>query len=307
MFGAAGIEDFNLIEVARLGRTLTEYGVPNRVEVFEGRHEWLPGDLCLEAIEWMEIQSMRSGRRKTDQGFVEALFRKSLEKARSHESAGRAYPAYLVYDAAARDFNSLIGVKEVEAKAAQLKESKEVRAAIKQEREQEEKQELRARELFALKQALKSWESRSDAFSESRTDALRDLKSAIGNLRKKAAEKERSTDQLVSRRVLAMLFIQLYEESAAFHYGKNYAMEAESLEITALVRPDNPRIFHALAKAYWLGKERRKALEALKKAVELGFQDAAEIEADKEFDGLREETEFKRLVEAMKTRQAGTD
>ncbi len=300
VFGAAGIEDFNLIEVTRLAKTLNENAIPNRVEVFEGRHEWLPAELCIAAIEWMEIQAIRSGNRKKDETLIEALLKKNLDKALSYESAGRAYEAYLIYEAAARDFKQLSDVRAIETKAAQLREAKEVRDAIKQEKEQEEKQATRSKELFALRQALKSWESRSDAFSDSRFEAIRDLKRAIGDLRKKASEKERTTDQLVARRVLDMLFIQVYEEARALHYAKDYEMEAANLEIAAFVRPDNSRILYSLAKAYSLDKEKRKALEALKRAVEHGFKDAAEIEQDKEFDTLRQEAEFKRIVEEMK-------
>jgi hypothetical protein len=298
LFGAAGIEDFNLIEMTRLAKTLNEHGVPNRVEIFEGRHEWLPGELCVEAIEWMEVQAMRSGKRKRDDAVIETLFKKQLEKARSHESAGRGYEAYLIYTAAARDFKQLTDVTELEARAAQLRESKGVRAAIKQEKEQEEKQETRARALFALRQGLKD--------SESRSLAVVDLKRVIGDLRKKAGEKERTTDQLVSRRVLDLLFIQVYEEARALHYTKNYEMEAVNLEIAAFIRPDSSRILYSLAKAYSLDKEKRKAIEALKRATELGFNDAAEIEADKELDSLRNEAEFKRIVgEMQKSRQTG--
>ena len=292
LFGAAGIEDFNLIEVNRLGKTFTEYGVPNRVEVFEGRHEWLPGEMCVEAVEWMEIQAIRSGKQKRDDAIIDALLKKQVERARSHESAGRVYAAYLIYAAAARDFKSLSDVQALESKSAQLKETKEVRAAIKQEKEQEEKQALRARELFGLKQALRD--------SETGPEAFRDLKRAIGDLRKKAEEKERTSDQLVARRVLDLLFVTVYEEARALHYAKSYGLEALNLEIAAFVRPENPRILYNLAKAYSLNKEKRKAIDALKMAIERGFKDTAEIERDQEFDGLRGEAEFKRLVEGMK-------
>lgn len=292
LFGAAGVEDFNLIEMTRLAKTLNENAIPNRVEVFDGRHEWLPAELCAEAIEWMEIQAIRSGKRKKDEAFIEALLKKNLDKALSHESANRVYAAYLIYEAAARDFKQLSDVRAIETKAARLRESKQVRDAIKQEKEQEEKQVIRARELFALRQGLRVSESRSLAFN--------DLKRVVGDLRKKAAEKERTTDQLVARRVLDLLFVQVYEEARALHHAKEYEMEAANLEIAAFVRPDNSRILYSLAKAYSLDKEKRKAIEALKRAVERGFNDAAEIERDKEFDALRQEAEFKRIVEEMK-------
>ena len=315
-FGAAGIDDFNLIEVRRLAKSLDEFGIPNRVAQFEGGHDWAPAEVCLEAIEWMEIQAIKAGGREKDGSLIEALFNKRIEQARSQE-ATNIYDAYIGYEAIARDFKGLRDVAEFEKKTEVLKDSKEVKQHVKQEKEAELKQERRTKELYALRRMALGPEPRYDdggvvpqpggaaqqdvsENSDNRLAAAGDLKRILTDLRKKSEEKESSADRAVARRVLNQFFVQAYELAAMLRHRGDHKLAAANLEVAALIRPENPRVFYSLASAYSLNKEKRKAIEALKRAVERGFNDAAEIERNKEFDTLRQEAEFKRIVEELK-------
>jgi predicted esterase len=59
IFGTAGTEDFNNLEMRQLDRFLTS---PHRVVVFNGTHEWLPSDLAIEAMEWMQTGKIHDDR-----------------------------------------------------------------------------------------------------------------------------------------------------------------------------------------------------------------------------------------------------
>ncbi|HET9531549.1 MAG TPA: hypothetical protein VFQ92_14420 [Blastocatellia bacterium] len=293
LFGAAGTEDFNLPEIKRLGRALDSFGVPNRIEVFEGGHTWLPESLCLEAVEWIELQAMRSGRRDKSQPLIDELFKKELDKAVSAEQSQNAYLAYEGYRRLAEDFKGLKDVAEFERKAALLKDTKEVKQRLKQEKEQEDKQDRRAREIFALKAAMRIPESEATAFA--------DLRRAIAELRKKSEEKESTPDRSLARRLLDLLFINCYEEARSLIHAKQYEQAAASLRVAAEVRPDNWRVFYNLACAYALDGEKRKAIEALKKAVEKGLRDRAELDRNPQLDSIRQEPEYRKLIDDLKT------
>jgi|WetSurSiteA1Bulk_404760.scaffolds.fasta_scaffold00916_6 dienelactone hydrolase len=58
---AAGIEDFNFPELRELDRTLDALQAPHAFETFSGGHEWPPDPTCRRAIEWLELQAMKSG------------------------------------------------------------------------------------------------------------------------------------------------------------------------------------------------------------------------------------------------------
>ena len=173
-----------------------------------------------------------------------------------------------------------------------MKERKEVKQAIKQETEMEKEQVRRTNELFALRNSLKD--------SESSVIALADLKRNIASLRKKIEEKEISAERIVARRVLNQLLVSLFEIANELTIRKQYDQAAQNLSIVVLIMPDNPRAHYNLACAYALNKDKNRAIEALKKSVEKGFNDRAALESDKELDSLREDADYKRIVEDLK-------
>ncbi len=59
VFGTAGTDDFNNLEMRQLDRFLTS---PHRVAIFNGTHTWLPSDLAIEAIAWMETRTIHDDR-----------------------------------------------------------------------------------------------------------------------------------------------------------------------------------------------------------------------------------------------------
>jgi pimeloyl-ACP methyl ester carboxylesterase len=106
VFGTAGTEDFNYLELTRLDRSVA---TPHRVRIFPGGHTWLPSELAMEALEWMEVQAMRTGTRPRDEAMIDRMF-----AARTKELAdapGKA-EAYYVNFSIATEFE---GLKDVSA------------------------------------------------------------------------------------------------------------------------------------------------------------------------------------------------
>ena len=83
LFGTAGETDFNYIEMKMLDNSVRS---PHRVVIFDGGHTLPPDDLAMEAIEWLELQAIRSGIRQKD----DALVSVALDQApRCRNSGGR--------------------------------------------------------------------------------------------------------------------------------------------------------------------------------------------------------------------------
>ncbi|MBY0459153.1 MAG: hypothetical protein K2V38_17595 [Gemmataceae bacterium] len=62
------------------------------------------------------------------------------------------------------------------------------------------------------------------------------------------------------------------------------------------VRPDDPTAHYNLACRYALLKQRDKALDALRKAVELGYRDFDFMLEDQDLDSIRKDPRFGKLV-----------
>ena len=300
-FGTAGVEDFNYIEMKQLDRTLDGLGVAHRVETFEGGHGWAPAELCTRAIEWMEIQAMKSALRERSDALIDALFKKEVERTRAKEAAGSIYEAYLGYSGVADEFKGLRDIAELERKAAALKDAKEVRQAMKLEKEQELEQRTRSAELFRLRTRLASPSTPGE--TEDRTTALGDLKRAVADLKKRSEAKEGTSDRSLARRVLNEFMVYSFESSMALLDGKDYERAASSLAIDAETMPDNPRVLFRLACAYALKGDKKKAIDALKKSVEKGFSNTAELESNGSLDAIKEEAAYKKIVEELKSKR----
>jgi tetratricopeptide (TPR) repeat protein len=322
-YGTIGNEDFNYGELKQLDRRLQSVGVVHHVEVFEGGHSWAPSDVCMRAIEWMELQAMKSGRRSRDETFIDQRFNSAMANASANESAGRALEAHLGYLGIAVDFKGIRDIAEAEKKAALLKGSKAVKQALSKARDLENEEIRRGSELFGLRVTLMSpatsaalnaanrqGSSGSDAQAsgltsnaEARRIAFSDLKDKLTDLKRKSEAKENSPERALARRVLYQYTAASFEQSVMLIRAKKYDLAASILVTDSELMPDNWRFLYNLACAYSLKGDKRRAIEALDKAVQKGFYNLAELERNAQLDAIREEAAFKRIVEELKQKK----
>jgi dienelactone hydrolase len=293
LYGTAGVGDFNNPEMRDLFRAVEGANAATRLAFFEGGHEWPPAEAFNAAVEWLELQAMRAGLREKDAAFVESLFKRVEAAARAAEAAGDLPRAFNEYSGLAKDFRGLRDVSEAERAAARLGKAKEVAEADRRERALEEAQRRRGQQLAAWCNSLLN--------ADERVSAIFELRSAAGEL-KKALAKGEGDESVLARRLLDSLLIQSFEQGSGALFRKEYAGAAATFALGAELQPDNPRVFYQLARAYALGREKGKALEALRAAVDHGF-DGAEALAAADFDSLRDDRRFKEIVEAVTKNQ----
>ncbi|MEO7971589.1 MAG: dienelactone hydrolase family protein [bacterium] len=292
VFATTGTEDFNFPEMQQLKRKLDEAGMQNRLAVFAGEHDWPPVDLAMQAIAWMEIQAMKKGSRTKDEALIDQILAERLGVARAFESSGQNYAAYLEYQALAADFRGLREVKDIVANSERIAAAKEIKVAIRNAKAEEDRQgelEVKIQTLIA---------QLADKSRSVETTAA--LKATISDLDHKAEEAKDSSDRRVARRVREAVFAQAYEGANNLYLQKDYAEVPPQLEIATLLKPKNPRLFYLLAVAYARVGNKSKAISALGRAIENGFTDVAKIEQAPEFELLRNESGYKKLVTGLK-------
>lgn len=153
VFGTAGTEDFNYIELRMLDRALT---TPHRVAIFEGGHTLPPVDVAAEAIEWLELQAMKSKRRSRDEALIDQLLEKRQQDvAMSTNDAS----AVRLLQALAADFDGLRDVTAVAAHAAELSKRKDVKKALDRERDDDTAEARQLDVFFTLEASLRDDES----------------------------------------------------------------------------------------------------------------------------------------------------
>lgn len=322
-YGTVGNEDFNYAEMKELDRILESAGVAHRVEVFEGGHDWAPPDSCLRAVEWMQLQAMKSGRRSRDDAFIDRLFNRAQKDANANESAGRGYEAYIGYAQIAVDFKGLRDTSVIEKKAAALKDLKTVKQTLNKEHDQAREEMKLVSELLGLRARLRNRATSAalnatasqplpgtpspalgpSGDTEVRQASFSDLKAKLAELKRKSGAKENTPERAFARRVLNQFTMAAFEQSMTFIQTRKYELAASNLALDVDLMPDNWRLLYNLACAYSLKGDKRRAIETLSKAVQKGFSNAAELERNNQLDSIREEAGFRKIVDALKQKR----
>lgn len=291
-FGMVGDKDFNYYEMLDTESRLAAAGIPHRIEIYEGSHQWPPEDLVTRALGWLELQAMKKGTRPKDPALIDALWAEDLVRARVLLVEGKMWRAWRAHRDAESTFSGLRDVSGATGGAAKLAAADALRRDLKEReaRDRRDREYLeRAPRLF---NAVPT-ELRPDTLSTLLTDLQ------IPDLQRKAKSQD-AEERLSAERLLYAVYIQtgLYLPRSLME-KKQWDRAILFLQAAAEIQPDSPRIPYRLATA-WTGKgNRKKALESLKKALEMKGTDRAEIESDPALAALREDPEYRKLLAAL--------
>jgi poly(3-hydroxybutyrate) depolymerase len=191
VFATAGTEDFNHLELRRLDRALSS---PHRLAVFEGGHVWLSSDLAVEAVEWMELQAMKTGLKPRDEVEIDHIFARRMAAAGPERiDAAR----FVALRGIADDFDGLKDVRAIAAQAAALGKDKAVRDALKRDDDEGNREERMLRDVWLSESRLAS--------EDARAAALSDLRRRWKTLAETAKQADDSAERRLARRVLGSL------------------------------------------------------------------------------------------------------
>jgi poly(3-hydroxybutyrate) depolymerase len=173
VFATAGTDDFNHLELRHLDRALT---TPHRLAIFQGGHVWLSSELAVEAVEWLELQAMKSRLKPRDDAEIDRIYASRLaavgagaaDPPSPQASARQDKETFLRLRAIADDFAGLKDVKAVADRADALARERAVRAALKQEDDEDAREERTLQEVWAAEAKLASVDEHFGALNELR-------------------------------------------------------------------------------------------------------------------------------------------
>lgn len=313
LFSTTGIEDFNFSEVKGLDDALTRAGMVHRTEVFAGRHEWPPPPVAIEAVEWMELLAMKTGKRQRDTNLIDSIWQRKLQQARALEQSKQTYEAYQIYFALNETFKGLRDVTEAEKEISRLRDTAEVRTAIRDEQQQIKKQreiETRLRGLMSARgrnsgaqETNEEGNGRAPENTSEGFDPETRLQGMLADLHKQSGRTEDTGERRVARRVLDGVFIGLFEQGMnQLQTQKRYEDAVRTFRLATEVNPERAGAFFYLAWAYAANGEKKKSLQALHTAVEKGYSDLGAITSNKAFDGIRDETQYRQIIQALQSK-----
>ena len=297
VFVTTGLYDFNYWPSRNIGPALDAQGIVNHLAVFPDGHTWLPGAVAMDAVSWLELQAMKKGKEKKDDAWIASQFTGRLQKAQEIEKAGKSVEAYEAYFALAADFRGLIDVAPAESSAARLNQPTEIekyREALKAAEKEETQRFLQANGALAA--------FMNAANARERSQRLKELR--IPGLRKEAEKGDNSAAGLTANRLLRFLFTRAASNAGQAYEQGDMKTAMYLYELTVLIDPERGYAWLNLACVYSRLGEKKDALRALETAIQKGVKDWEAIEKDPDFEAIRKEPTYLRLLETLKKNPA---
>ncbi len=268
-YGFAGSRDFNNREMREIDAALDGV-VPHRFQSFDGDHRWIPPPLAREALGWFEVLAGNEGLRAK-------VMAEDIAAAENLQGV----EAWRRWNAIQRTYGG------VEDRIAKLDVARE----LADERKWDEWEANFVSGVFArlsslLAPILRMEEPRSADVA--RAFRVKDLS--------RRAERP-GAEGATARRLLEAVFT-----TTSFYLPRQlgarnqHAAAAAVLGVAVDIHPERWNAWYNLGCSYARAGNRRAALNALEKAISLGFKDAAHLAADEDLVSLRGEKRFQELV-----------
>lgn len=324
-WGAAGGWDFNYGEMRHVDDLLAEQGVPHWLRIFPGPHSWMPEELATQAVGWMELQAMRSGRREPDPAIIGELWEDWVAEAERREAAGEGLSALRRLRQLEETFRGLREVAELRAPIERLEASREVARQLRRERREDDEVDRYVREKVPLLGLALTRTGSIDFGIFEPHNRFAERKLTEGRLEESRVAEDRSTGGLpadvaeLARRLelkrlrdesegsdwpaaAARRKLQFVAVQASFYFPREWMAQGEwraaqtVLEIATEVGVETPRVWFDLARCASRLRQAERAIEALRKAMKAGWSDAEPLRSVEDFASLREREDFKAIV-----------
>jgi hypothetical protein len=278
-FGTAGSEDFNYWEMRKLDGVLGERGASHRLVIFDGSHGWASAGLMAEAVEWMELQAMKSGTRPHDEAFVQLML--GRREAEMEGEAGLQRLRSL--ESLAGDFGKLLETDKWSREAGELRESPEVGKQEKSEHSLSDREEALVEKLGEAALESRGWKRK-----------------LASDLRHESDRAEDSPERRMTRRAIAAYRSMTRQKVRELFDQREYGQASAMLELSDFLKPGQVEVLFDLARSYAFDGDKKEALATLNRAADAGLRNAPRMEAEPAFAKLRDDPSFVLLADRMR-------
>ncbi|HKF03297.1 MAG TPA: hypothetical protein VKB49_13345 [Candidatus Sulfotelmatobacter sp.] len=290
---AVGDKDFNWQEVITVGHEREREGLPYRVNVYSGSHQWAPASVMEDAVQWLQLKAMQSGDLPRDNVFIDRQFQSLQRRADEAEGKHDALAQLDAYQYIVSDFAGLRDVNSTSGKVAALKQSPAVKSALKAEQEQISRQLRIEREISPK---LRTYESGDVADP----NALRvEILQAMNGLKDQAAHAKHEEERLVLQRAFQDMMVEGMENGQQELEAKHFDKAESCFDLMQQIS-DDPWPTLLLAETRAAMGNKKQALKDLREAIRRGLRDADTLESNRRLQVLNTDPQFQKLIAELK-------
>jgi len=273
-----GYEDFNMNELINNDRMLRRAGFNNQIIIYNGGHDWPAADVMEEAFLAIYLNDMKSGIRKNDAQIIQKATAFYDKKISDYTGRNRYFDAAEM----AKRANALLSGLSTPNKFSTLEKSFKTKPEYRED-------------LSAMVNTLERESGLQNnfmaAFDEKAPDWWRN---EIGKLKETGSN---SYETHLNKRMIGFLGMVSYMLSNAAVAENRFYEAQKNIDVYRLLEPMNPE--HAYLNAVLKMKtgEESLAMEYLKQARFLGFNNGDRLNAEPAFDPIRNHPDFLVLLE----------
>ena len=293
-FMALGDTDFNYPEVVQTRLTKERLGSPYRLRLFPGPHQWAPATVFEEAIGWFQLRAMGLGTIPKDEAFIAEQRKKAAAEASQAEAAHDSLRAFFAYKSLVEDFQGLGNTGDAAAMLESLRHSSGLKKAVDKERKDVETQ-----------QQLEGGAAANVArFSSNPVNFDPDLRSSIlttmQGLKRHGQTAKDEDQRRIYLRAENALSAQLVEEGQRRKMAGKFGEALPFFELLSQASPERAWPPLLIAETRAAMGDYKRALKAIRQAVNTGRIDAQLLEKDQDLAPLFSDPEFQQIVEELK-------
>jgi len=278
--GFVGNADFNMFEMNKLDKELSTMGFTHYIEVFNGKHEWIPKTMVADVFVWMEFNAIKDNLiARKDTLLVNTLlnYQKKLEY---FNKTNDTYNEYQMYKKIICFFDKLTDISDYEKKLKEMESSPALKKILLK-KEQIEKREMELQQSY------------SEAMQ---TKDLAWWKKEMIKLAKQVGDSSKMEEALLMKRTMSYLSLVAYMNSSSALNANKLEEASKYIAIYALVDPTNVDQCYFEACLNSLQGNTDKAFEALEKAIKLGFSDKEKMVNDNMLNHIKGLAKFQEII-----------
>lgn len=277
--GFAGDKDFNMNEMIGLISSMDNSPLRHQLIIFNGKHEWAPLSIAEDAFVWFDISAMKDGIIPKNDTLINKFLDKNTQSLREEEKKNHPYEALACCKKVINYLDGFADVTSFKNEMEELNKSESLRK-INAEKEKIAKEEIKLqseyRKYFVIKDF--NW-----------------WKNEIGKIKRGTKDKNKELASM-NDRMLSYLSLVVYMNASAVLEADDLPHAESYLKLYELIDPPNPEHQYLFAVIYAKQKNDALTINALKKAITLGFKDANRVSNNPAFSLLKDSKEFQKLL-----------
>ncbi|HTA83388.1 MAG TPA: hypothetical protein VK783_10655 [Bacteroidia bacterium] len=286
-----GERDFNYVELKNLDQQLEQSPLTHQLIVFHGKHQWPPVTNIEQAFQWMDLCAMRVGTMPKNDSIIKAVEQELVKEEGKKSSQSKEIHEYYSNKKTLNFLRGLTNVDKYLAATQAAEKSGIIAKYLKDEGASE------VEEAKTQKQYIECLSDKDQAWWQ---DKIKEMNSIV-------ARDSVSPVALQTQRLLSFLSLAVYMGASHSFNTTDDAATSHFLNLYGLIDPTNPEHSYMYASLYARENNADKAISFLRDAVHLGFSDVRRLQADSNFNAVRQQAAYKEIVTKLSTMPAKID